>query len=55
MWNLLSASFSLLDLPLVLAVRDVDLDALGAELPAADVAQDGRHLTVRGVRSFARF
>ena len=35
---------SLLDLPPLLAVGDVYLDALGAELPAADVAEDGRHL-----------
>ena len=44
--NLLSAAFSLLPLPLLLAVLDVYLDALGPELPAANVAEDGRHLLI---------
>ena len=43
MLNLLSATISLLVFPLLLAVGDVYLDALGAELAAANVAEDGRH------------
>ena len=46
MLNLLSATISLLVFPLLLAVGDVYLDALGAELAAANVAEDGRHLII---------
>ena len=46
MLNLLSATISLLAFPLLLAVGDVYLDALGAELAAANVAEDGWHLII---------
>ena len=37
-------AFSLIFLPFLLAVPNVNLDALGAVLTAAYVAEDGRHL-----------